>query len=203
MTTAPQPATQNGRSRKRPLPETTAPLTSTLPATAGPQVSVVEMNYYNSLPTSTAGGSTGNIYASDPATSIPASQGDIYRHQGTAAPQGNIYQPHDTNNQIARVPRGNQLVRMPSFNGMAAPSIPAQMMPGQIPMNMNLMGTQGMMGSHSSFEQQVGTNDAIDRELFARIESMKKKRANIPPFVLKLSRYGGSRPLGIRRIVSV
>jgi hypothetical protein len=92
---------------------------------------------------------------------------------------------------------------MPSFNGMAAPSIPAQMMPGQIPMNMNLMGTQGMMGSHSSFEQQVGTNDAIDRELFARIESMKKKRANIPPFVLKLSRYGGSRPLGIRRIVSV
>jgi heat shock transcription factor len=148
------------------------------------------MMYYNNLPTTSAG-PAGNIFASDQPGTMPShSQGDIYRHQGTPIQSDAIYGPHDATTQIARVSRGNQLVRMPSFNGMQSPGIPQQIsgLGTQIPMNMNLMGGPGMMGLPAGFDQPVGAPDALDRDLYIRIENMKKKRASIPPFVLKLSR---------------
>jgi len=90
-------------------------------------------------------------------------------------------------------------MRVPTFSAMnVAPGIPPQIsgLPSQMPMNMNIMGAPGMMGLSGGFEQPVSASEAIDRELCARIESIKKKRSNIPPFVLKLSRYGDpARPL--------
>lgn len=115
----------------------------------------------------------------------------MYRHQAAPLQADSIYGPHDANNQLARVSRGSQLVRMPSFNGMQSPGIPQQIsgIGTQIPMNMNLMGGSGMVALPTGFEQPVGAPDALDRDLYLRIENMKKKRASIPPFVLKLSRF--------------
>jgi len=159
------------------------------------------MNYYSSLPTTTVGGPTGNLYSSDPVTSISAQQqqSDIYRHQNAQQQQQQLQQQqqqgsiYDGNNQLARVARGNQLMRVPPFSGMSvAPGIPPQIsgLAPQMPINMSMMGAPGMMGLPGGFEQPVSASEAIDRELYARIENMKKKRSNIPPFVLKLSRYG-------------
>lgn len=191
MTTNAQPATPNGRGRKRPLTETTAPLASSLPATAGPP----DLSYFS--PASAPPGAA-NMYASDSVTApmLPPSQEDLYRHQATASPQANNTM-YDPNNQLARVPRASQLVRMPtSFNAMAAPTIPSPMMPGPMPLNMNIMNVPGVMGGpHAQYNQQmVGNADELDGNLVAKIQSMKKKRANIPPFVLKLSRYAAPRP---------
>ena len=132
------------------------------------------------------------MYANDSATApmLPPSQEDLYRHQATASPQASAM--YDANNQLVRVPRANQLVHMPApFNNMAAPAIPSSMMPGPMPLNMNIMNVPGVMGGpHTQYNQQmVGNADELDGNLVAKIQSMKKKRANIPPFVLKLSRY--------------
>ena len=147
------------------------------------------------------------MYANDSATApmLPPSQEDLYRHQATATPQANAM--YDANNQLARVPRPSHLVRMPaSFNNMAAPTIPSSMMPGSMPLNMNIMNVPGVMGGpHTQYNQQmVGPPDEPpDGNLVAKIQSMKKKRANIPPFVLKLSRYAAppARPLPIGRVI--
>jgi heat shock transcription factor len=189
MTTPPQPSAQNGRSRKRPAPGTSAPVVSSLPATAGSAATATDMGYYNSVPAGTAGGPSGSIYVSDgtPMSVPTTSQPDMYRQQPTQGPQPGLYSPAGPDTQLTRVPRANQLIRMPSFNGMNPPGIPQSLVPGnQLPINLNMM--QGMMGQSGAFDQVTGM-DATDRDLFSRIEKMKKKRANIPPFVLKLSRY--------------
>lgn len=54
---------------------------------------------------------------------------------------------------------------------------------------MDMMNGAGLMGQPNAFAQQVDSIDGTDQELYSKIDKMKKKRASIPPFVLKLSRY--------------
>lgn len=89
----------------------------------------------------------------------------------------------DTTSQIALVNRGtNTLIRMP-YNPV---------LPGAPP-GMNMMGSVG--GGGIGLGQVIGPPgqgdgmDPFDRELQMRIDKMRKKRASIPPFVQKLSRY--------------
>lgn len=149
------------------------------------------MNYLNMgaapAPGTPPNGANGNMYGDDPSLSIPNTQpGEDYRTQATAnqMQQGNIF-----DGQVQRVPRGNQLVRMPSYSGMPGAGMPTSMSAG-VNMSMNMMGSSGMMQQPVPYGAQM--QDGMDRKLNNEIEKMKKKRTSIPPFVLKLSRYGRS-----------
>lgn len=93
----------------------------------------------------------------------------------------------DANSQIALINRGtNTLIRMPYNTG---PTGIPQM--GASAAQMGMMGVSGL-GQVIGPPGQVGPDGmdlAFDRELQMRIDKMRKKRATIPPFVQKLSRY--------------
>lgn len=76
-------------------------------------------------------------------------------------------------------------MRMPSFGGMPGAGIPNGM-PNGVNLSMNMMGPSGLMQQSVPYGPQ---GDGMDRKLYSEIDKMKKKRTNIPPFVLKLSRY--------------
>ncbi|KAI5787267.1 hypothetical protein EDC01DRAFT_750049 [Geopyxis carbonaria] len=183
MTTPPQPSPRSNRNRKRPSSGSSAPLVSTVSTSTSPAVSGADMNFLNSLTAAAsvpaaAGGPASNMYGNDPAISVPTSQADSYRHQTASQGGVNLYQ-NNTDGQLSRVSRGNQLMRVPSFGGIT----PAG------PMNMDMIGGPGLMGQPNAFAQQVDAIDGTDQELYSKIDKMKKKRASIPPFVLKLSSF--------------
>ncbi|KAG0642568.1 hypothetical protein HOY80DRAFT_1036288 [Tuber brumale] len=205
MTTPPHPQSQpsgssnnSTRGRKRPAPGTSAPVLSSVPATAEPTVITDSgMNYLN-LPAApvgiTSAGPGGNLYpaSSGLADTFLAGRSDV--DQNTAATQaGAINLPitaNDSAGRLARINRtGNTLIRMPyplatagaMAQGLAAPGV-----------QMNLLNGSGgatNMGQVMGSGPQSDGLDPFDRELHMRIEKMRKKRASIPPFVQKLSSF--------------
>jgi hypothetical protein len=146
-------------------------------------------SFFNGIPT-TAPGTMGGMFSNIPAPAMGIPQNDMFQHQAPLPPQGNLFQPNDLGGQLARVARGNQLVRMPSsFNGMGTPQMPQQMMHAQMPMNINMMGGPSLLGPHGGYDPKAAAEQEELEELFHKIENVKKKRSTIPPFVLKLSRY--------------
>lgn len=129
------------------------------------------------LLTSSAG-SVANIYSTVPGTNLV----DAYRNRSNDPASPLNFSGTDLSSQIALVNRGtNTLVRMP-YNTV----------PAGAPSGMNMMGG---VGSGIGLGQVIGPPgqgdgmDPFDRELQMRIDKMRKKRASIPPFVQKLSRY--------------
>lgn len=106
---------------------------------------------------------------------------DAYRNRTNDPTSPLNFSGTDASSQIALVNRGtNTLVRMP-YNPV--PPVP--------PPGMNMMGGVGGIGLGQAIGPpgQGDGMDPFDRELQMRIDKMRKKRASIPPFVQKLSRY--------------
>jgi len=210
MTTPPHPQSQpsgssnnNTRGRKRPAPGTSAPIPSSVSATAEPTLITGSGMDYLSLSTTPVGissaGPGGNLYTagSGLADSFLAGRSDV--DQNTAATQaGAINLPitaSDSTGRLARINRtGNTLIRMSYPLATAGAMAQGLAVPG---VQMNLLNGSGgttNMGQVMGPGPQSDGLDPFDRELHMRIEKMRKKRASIPPFVQKLSRYVASLP---------
>lgn len=187
-----QPPQRATRSRKRP-----APGSAPLPHSASAPSTSVDMNNYLSNPAAAV-----NPNLMYDASSIPTTQPEtgVYGPQPSGQQQPQQQHQHQQgmamygapgDGQVARLQRGNQLIRMPSFQGMAIPTMPPGMgAPGLMGMNMGNMGMMGQAGALMQQPAAYGTQgEMLDQDLFKRIDKMKKQRATIPPFVLKLSRY--------------
>lgn len=122
-------------------------------------------------------GSVANIYSTVPGSN-PV---DAYRNHSNDPASPLDFSGTDASSQIALVNRGtNTLIRMP-YNPV----------PPSAPPGMNMMGGVGGIGLGQAIGPpgQGDGMDPFDRELQMRIDKMRKKRASIPPFVQKLSRY--------------
>lgn len=164
-----------------------------MPATAEPTLITDSSMNYLSVPTApvaiSSAGPGGNLYAAGPglADSFLAGRSDV--DQNTAATQaGAINLPITASARTNRP--GNTLIRYPlatvgtMAQGLVAPGV-----------QMNLLNGSGgttNMGQVMGPGPQSDGLDPFDRDLHMRIEKMRKKRASIPPFVQKLSRYVAS-----------
>jgi heat shock transcription factor len=92
--------------------------------------------------------------------------------------QSNGMYSQEANNQLARVSRPNQMMLRPQYG------LDANRMSQPMPMSSGQMN----MVPYSGQLQDDGINQ-MDPDISERIATMRKKRASIPPFVLKLSRY--------------
>ena len=190
MTTPPHPQSQPGgssnnntRGRKRPAPGTSASILSSVPATAEPTLITDSSMNYMSMPTApvaiSSAGPGGNLYTAGPglADSFLAGRSDV--DQNTAATQAGAINLHRPGSALVRVP-----YTLPTAQGLVAPGVQINMLNGS--------GGTTNMGQVMGPGPQSDGLDQFDRDIHMRIEKMRKKRASIPPFVQKLSRYVAS-----------
>ncbi|TGZ82942.1 hypothetical protein EX30DRAFT_347285 [Ascodesmis nigricans] len=147
---------------------------------------------HNYLPNTSAPMNADLMYNS----SIPPTQSDgtMYGPQPPAQQQSQQQQQQQMgmfgpgNGQVARLQQGSQLIRIPNFPALGIPQMPPGMgTPSSMGMNMAMMGQAGsLMHQPGIYGLQ---NELNDPDLTMKIDKMKKKRASIPPFVLKLSSF--------------
>ena len=188
--------------RKRPSPGSAAPIQI---ASASPASSNVQAGYLNSTPSSSAAinsngisatvGPYGHVNGAGSVTNSPSSTietSDLYNltngsRLSAAAATNNAAQALNLalndSNQVARITnRNNQLMRIPQGSYYPGPGHTSGL--GE---NSQMLGTGTGTGAGAGAGAGAGPNLDIYGDLAPMIRKAKGKKANIPPFVQKLS----------------